>query len=171
MNYPIDSFSFAGDIVMRDRCACAFQHAPSATDRPAFYPLAQFPRLQEIALNWEVIRDECMNLDAPLLEIDRVGKNHDQVHAEIIAHTWSSIATSRSRGDPRGGAALAGGPPGRAADAQETFALQLGYGAFSPGTIGQTFSGIRLRTRCSHMAASISSGLVDSGPRCAHCSV
>ncbi len=86
VNYPIDSFSFSGDIVMQDRFASACQHAPSPTDRPAFYPLAQFPRLQELALNWEVIRDECMNLDAPLLEIDRVGKNHDQVHAEIIDH-------------------------------------------------------------------------------------
>ncbi|WP_264371311.1 aspartyl/asparaginyl beta-hydroxylase domain-containing protein [Burkholderia plantarii] len=71
---------------MPDRSASFCRHAPEPASRPAFYPLEQFPRLAALAAKWEIIRDERQRLDAPMLEIDRVGKSHLQVYAETVEH-------------------------------------------------------------------------------------
>ncbi|MBI0331410.1 aspartyl/asparaginyl beta-hydroxylase domain-containing protein [Burkholderia plantarii] len=71
---------------MHDRSASFCRHTPEPASRPAFYPLEQFPRLAALAAKWEIIRDECQQLNAPMLEIDRVGKSHLQVYAETVEH-------------------------------------------------------------------------------------
>jgi len=54
--------------------------------RRAFYRIESFSKLQDLAQQWEVMSAECRALDAPTLDIDRVGKSHDQVAAETMAH-------------------------------------------------------------------------------------
>lgn len=51
-----------------------------------FYEIKDFPKLRYLAENWEVIRDEFINLDAPLLNINRVDKTHQEVLDELIMH-------------------------------------------------------------------------------------
>jgi hypothetical protein len=62
------------------------QSSPEITNRPAFYSLEKFPRLRDLASRWETIRDEFAQLNAPTLDIDRVGKSHVEVYAETMAH-------------------------------------------------------------------------------------
>ncbi|TCK33807.1 beta-hydroxylase [Paraburkholderia sp. BL8N3] len=71
---------------MQDQSARSCQHVPEVTTRPAFYPLEQFPKLQELASKWEIIREEFLRLNAPTLGIDRVGKTHVEVYAETLEH-------------------------------------------------------------------------------------
>jgi len=54
--------------------------------RPSFYDLKRFPKLQHLANNWEVIREEFLALDAPVLSIDRVGKSITQLVDEMNEH-------------------------------------------------------------------------------------
>lgn len=49
-----------------------------------YYDLKSFPALQELALNWEIIRDEFNKLDVPVMGIDRVDKEHSQVSDEVM---------------------------------------------------------------------------------------
>ncbi|WP_260954399.1 aspartyl/asparaginyl beta-hydroxylase domain-containing protein [Pseudomonas citri] len=51
--------------------------------RPSFYPLESFKPLLELTNQWQVMRDELLQLDAPLLDIDRTDKSHDQVFTEL----------------------------------------------------------------------------------------
>ncbi len=62
------------------------QSGPEVTSRPAFYPLDKFPKLNELASSWQVIRDEFVRLSAPTLEIDRVGKSHAEVYEETLKY-------------------------------------------------------------------------------------
>jgi beta-hydroxylase len=54
--------------------------------RPSFYEPHRFPQLQHLADNWEVIREEFLALDAPTLNIDRVGKSITQIIEELNQH-------------------------------------------------------------------------------------
>ncbi|ATF88621.1 MULTISPECIES: aspartyl/asparaginyl beta-hydroxylase domain-containing protein [Burkholderia] len=74
------------ETILQDQSASFCQHVPESTPRPAFYPLEQFPRLNELAAQWEIIRDEFLELNAPTLDIDRVGKSHVEVYAETLEH-------------------------------------------------------------------------------------
>jgi aspartyl/asparaginyl beta-hydroxylase (cupin superfamily) len=56
------------------------------TSRLAFYPLDKFPKLNELASSWQVIRDEFVRLSAPTLDIDRVGKSHAEVYEETLKY-------------------------------------------------------------------------------------
>ncbi|WP_085640761.1 MULTISPECIES: aspartyl/asparaginyl beta-hydroxylase domain-containing protein [unclassified Pseudomonas] len=53
---------------------------------PAFYPLDTFPALAALADRWTVMRQELLALHAPLLDIDRTDKPHQEVHDEVSAH-------------------------------------------------------------------------------------
>ncbi|NEP12736.1 MAG: aspartyl/asparaginyl beta-hydroxylase domain-containing protein [Symploca sp. SIO2C1] len=55
------------------------------SDKP-FYEIQDFPKLKALADNWEIIRDEFINLNAPLLHINRVNKSHTEVYDELVEH-------------------------------------------------------------------------------------
>lgn len=57
--------------------------------RPAFHPIEDFPQLHALTQQWQTIRDEFLALKAPLLELDRVNKDHAMVHAEMMRHIES----------------------------------------------------------------------------------
>ena len=48
-----------------------------------FYDLSTFSGLERLAQSWTTIRDEYQNLQAPILDIDRAGKSHLEVLAEL----------------------------------------------------------------------------------------
>lgn len=52
----------------------------------AFYSLDDFPALANLVANCSVIQHEVAAMDAPLLDIDRTDKSHQQVHTEISEH-------------------------------------------------------------------------------------
>lgn len=52
----------------------------------SFYPLDAFPKLAALREHWQTIRDELLALDAPVLDIDRVDKTHEQLFAQIERH-------------------------------------------------------------------------------------
>ncbi|WHS62764.1 aspartyl/asparaginyl beta-hydroxylase domain-containing protein [Pseudomonas sp. G2-4] len=54
--------------------------------RPSFYDPSRFPKLQDLANNWEVIREEFLALDAPTLTINRVGKSITEIVDAVAAH-------------------------------------------------------------------------------------
>jgi aspartyl/asparaginyl beta-hydroxylase (cupin superfamily) len=54
--------------------------------RPAFYSIEDFPQLHDLTQHWQTIREEFLALKAPLLELDRVDKDHAMVHAEMMEH-------------------------------------------------------------------------------------
>ncbi|CAN5218224.1 hypothetical protein BH11PSE10_BH11PSE10_14770 [soil metagenome] len=49
----------------------------------AFYDIADFPQLNQLSENWRLIRDEFMALNAPVMQLDRVNKSHDDVFIEV----------------------------------------------------------------------------------------
>lgn len=49
-----------------------------------YYNSEQFPQLQEIISNYEIIREEFMNLNIPLMEVDRENKHYDEIIMEIL---------------------------------------------------------------------------------------
>jgi aspartyl/asparaginyl beta-hydroxylase (cupin superfamily) len=51
--------------------------------RPAFYDIKRFPLLFELSQNWKIVRDEFNALEAPLMEINRVDKAHEEVMIEV----------------------------------------------------------------------------------------
>ena len=53
---------------------------------PAFYALEDFPRLEELARSWLVIREELLALDAPLTPLHRFGKTYADVGREVQAY-------------------------------------------------------------------------------------
>ncbi|MBX8513359.1 aspartyl/asparaginyl beta-hydroxylase domain-containing protein [Pseudomonas cichorii] len=54
--------------------------------RPSFYEACRFPQLENLARNWEVIRDEFQALNAPTLEINRVNKSITELFEELTEH-------------------------------------------------------------------------------------
>ena len=54
--------------------------------RRNYYALEEVPRLQEICQNWEVVRDEYLNLNAPVMDINRIDKAHGDVVMEVFKH-------------------------------------------------------------------------------------
>lgn len=52
----------------------------------AFYQIEDFPALKALVENWQIVRDEFMGLDAPLLDINRVGKEHDEVYTKVMKY-------------------------------------------------------------------------------------
>ena len=52
--------------------------------RAAFYDLAEFPALLDLAQAWPNIRQDLDALAAPVMDVDRVGKSHERVAAEVI---------------------------------------------------------------------------------------
>lgn len=55
------------------------------TQRAAFYAIEDFPELKEICLNWELIREELLQLDASVMNIHREGKKYAEVIENIMA--------------------------------------------------------------------------------------
>lgn len=55
-------------------------------DRSAFYPLEKFPKLEQLAKNWIIIRNEFLALESNVLDINRVNKSHARVYQEILKH-------------------------------------------------------------------------------------
>jgi beta-hydroxylase len=51
--------------------------------RAAFHDLKEFPALLELAQAWPKMRQDLDALAAPLMDLDRVGKSHQRVGAEI----------------------------------------------------------------------------------------
>lgn len=51
----------------------------------AFYPLSAFPKIAILAKEWQIIRSELLNLNAPIMNINRDNKSHLQVLAEVEA--------------------------------------------------------------------------------------
>lgn len=49
----------------------------------AFYPLSQFPRIETVCKEWQTIQKEMLALNAPVLDIDRFNKTHQEVEKEI----------------------------------------------------------------------------------------
>lgn len=49
-----------------------------------FYDNLQFPQLQEIILNYNIIKEEFVNLNIPIMNIDRENKHYQEVIIEII---------------------------------------------------------------------------------------
>ena len=52
--------------------------------RAAFYDLAEFPALLDLAQAWPNMRQDLDALAAPVMDVDRVGKSHERVAAEVI---------------------------------------------------------------------------------------
>lgn len=57
--------------------------------KPTFYSVKDFPQLESLAQNWQAIRDEFHTLRAPILEITRTKKTHEQVFSEVMEHMES----------------------------------------------------------------------------------
>jgi beta-hydroxylase len=51
--------------------------------RAAFHDVKEFPDLLNLAQAWPKIREDLEALAAPLMDIDRVGKSHERVGAEV----------------------------------------------------------------------------------------
>lgn len=51
--------------------------------RPSFYDVKQFPLLKELAEKWTIVRDEFRQLKAPVMDINRVNKPHEEVFTEV----------------------------------------------------------------------------------------
>lgn len=65
-------------------------HAAGPQDAPPFRPLQDYPALLSLCAHWRMIRDEYRRLDLQTLPIRRDGKSHEQVFAEVQAHTRDS---------------------------------------------------------------------------------
>nr|KJZ06748.1 hypothetical protein TW77_18100 [Pseudoalteromonas rubra] len=48
-----------------------------------------FPKFKEIFDNWRLISQELANLDAPVMEVNRVGKSHVEVYQDILSQVMS----------------------------------------------------------------------------------
>lgn len=62
------------------------EYFKSTIGRPSFYSAEQFPKLAELARNWEVIREEFLALDAPILEISRAGRSITEITEDVAQH-------------------------------------------------------------------------------------
>jgi Aspartyl/Asparaginyl beta-hydroxylase len=51
--------------------------------RTAFHDLKEFPALLDVARAWRKMRQDLEALAAPLMDIERVGKSHERVGAEV----------------------------------------------------------------------------------------
>lgn len=69
----------------------------------AFYEVADFPVLASITDQIEVIRAEFLSLTEAVMPIDRVGKNHDAVIAELQAYLASGGTYGWMKGDGQAG--------------------------------------------------------------------
>ncbi|MEM8909529.1 MAG: aspartyl beta-hydroxylase, partial [Bacteroidota bacterium] len=57
--------------------------------RPSFYDVSQFPRLARIAAQWQIIRDEFLLLNRPIMNIHRSGKSREEVYRELMLEIQS----------------------------------------------------------------------------------
>lgn len=48
-----------------------------------FYDVARFPALRELFSEWQIVRDEFLRLEAPLMTMSRLDKSHEEVLAEL----------------------------------------------------------------------------------------
>jgi beta-hydroxylase len=58
----------------------------STVGRPSFYSSDRFPRIAELASHWQVIREEFLALDAPILDINRAGRSIAGVVEDVTRH-------------------------------------------------------------------------------------
>lgn len=54
-----------------------------ANQRPSFYEISLFPKLENLSQKWELIQKEFKELDAPVMNINRVNKTHQEVLNEL----------------------------------------------------------------------------------------
>ena len=73
--------------------------------RPAFHDIADFPALQALAQHWPAMRADLDELSAPLMSVDRVGKPHSAVVAEV----GSRVAAGETFGWVKGWGGEGGG--------------------------------------------------------------
>lgn len=59
--------------------------------RQPFYELQDFPKLHALSNNWETISAEFKRIDAPIMDINRVGKSISEVMAEIDGHMQQGL--------------------------------------------------------------------------------
>lgn len=52
-------------------------------NRPPFYSLEDFPHLNELCKNWKIIQQEFLQINSPLMNVDREGKKYDEVIRNI----------------------------------------------------------------------------------------
>lgn len=52
-------------------------------NRQRFFDLARFNVFSEITSNWQIIRDELLELKVPTLDINRANKSHEEVYKEM----------------------------------------------------------------------------------------
>jgi len=52
----------------------------------SYYDIINFPKLNEICKNWEMIRDEFYELNAPIIPVNRIAKTHEEVFSEVHNH-------------------------------------------------------------------------------------
>lgn len=57
--------------------------------RPSFYEVGQFPQLAKFAKQWEIIRDEFLLLNKPIMSIHRAGKSREEVYRELTLEMQS----------------------------------------------------------------------------------
>lgn len=75
-------------------------------DRSAFYSITEFPKLQQLCNQWEVVRDEFLQLGAPMMQTHREGeKKH---YAEVIQDIKEEVEISGVYGWIRGWGAEGG---------------------------------------------------------------
>jgi beta-hydroxylase len=51
--------------------------------KTSYYDVSRFPALHELFTQWEVVRDELLTLDIPVMDIDRTNKTHEQMLEEL----------------------------------------------------------------------------------------
>jgi beta-hydroxylase len=52
-------------------------------NRPSFYSINEFPRLRELCDNWQIIKEEFLQINAPLMNVHRHAKKEEEVIKEI----------------------------------------------------------------------------------------
>jgi len=71
--------------------------------RVAFYDLKEFPALLALAQAWPKMRQDLDVLNAPLMDVDRIGKSHERVGAEVIQRVEAGEPFGWVRGWGRAG--------------------------------------------------------------------
>lgn len=62
------------------------EYFASTVGRPSFYRSEHFPRIAELARHWEIMRDEFLALDAPILDINRAGRSIAEIVEDVTRH-------------------------------------------------------------------------------------
>ena len=67
-------------------------------NRPAFYTIDEFPRFRELCDNWQIIKEEFLQINAPLMNVHRHAKKQE----EVIKQVQSELENGNTYGWVRG---------------------------------------------------------------------